>query len=650
MKRYSPPKNLATLRQLAKISNPHIFSCRCFKQMKISFLYLYLGNILFAFGIFSQAANTSPREIYQILSREDLSSLQDSETQDSLQLEEKISKSNRLLEEYFSQFPDDRRTEAERRRAGEFLDPKSGEVSRVYKEFSGKNGGGLTVNSVRLLKGESSGLPSSTSLIKDSNIFYNLYSNLGFLYSKKGESDKAISSFLASLQYHDFSQTEEIIFREIDSQEYYPSERIEKIKFHKALLDEKNKKEIEIEAKIDEFHLNAANAAKAGKPLPDERAFKNNIEQEKKNLESLTEKYQKSFATTFLEIQKEKGRYDSKVVKQLSILIKNKELQDRITNRLKEPYPIINPDKESGFVGYFQLMEFASRINPFDTEIYKLLGDEFKSTGKIQKAIDSYLRYLQLKDDDKKFDGEVSLSLAGLYSSGKNYIRAIDFYEKFLLSNPEKQKTDYLFITGDLIVKRLGDYERASQYFNQWLDLTKDSLFTEKDTIQEMQYVKKRNTIEFYLARYYKNISKRDEEDDYLNRAYLTFLRAKEIIKKSSENVDNQKTIKDSLKKKALTSADPLLAESMKTESEKLDSMLMNLKSLQTEVNSLPSIDLLFQIAERSEDKRDYSKSLSFYREIQEIGTPSDREIALRNILRIERIKIDGINRERVKR
>lgn len=618
--------------------------------MKIVFLYSLLGYFVFTSGIFSQAANASPKEIYQIISREDLLSIRNAEAQDSLQLDEKISKSNRFLEEYFSQFPDDRRTEAERRRAGEFLDPKSGEVSRLYKEVSGKNGGRLTVNSVRLLKGENSVLPSSTSLIKDSNIFYNLYSNLGFLYAKKGETDKAISSFLASLQYHDFSQTEEILFREIDSKEFYLPERIERIKSHKAVLDEKNKKENEIEAKIDEFHLNAANSARSGKPLPDEKAFRNNIEQEKKNLESLKEKYQKSLNTIFLEVQKEKGSFDSKVIKELSLLIKNKEIQDRITNRLKDPYPIVNPDKESGFVGYFQLMEIAARINPFDAEIYKFLGDEFKSTGKIQKAIDSYLRYLELKELDNKYDGEVSLSLAGLYSSGKNYIRAIDYYEKYLLSNSEKQKSDYLFITGDLIVKRLGDYERASQYFRQWLELTKNNSFNEKEVIQEMQYIKKRMTIEYYLAKYYKIISKRDDEDDYLNKSYLTFLRAKEILEKSSESIDNQKNVKDSLKKKALSSADPLLTESIKSESEKLDSMLTQLKSIRTELNSLPSIDLLFQIAERSEDKRDYAKSINFYREIQEIGTPNDREIALRNILRIERIKTDGINRERVKR
>jgi tetratricopeptide (TPR) repeat protein len=618
--------------------------------MKKNFLYLLLSYFVITFGIFSQAINITPKEIYQILSREDLITLQNLETKDPNQIEEKISKSNRFLEEYFSQFPDDRRTEAERKRAGEFLDPKSGEVTRVYKEFSGKNPGRLTVNSVRLLKGESSGLPSSTSLIKDSNIFYILYSNLGFLYSKKGESDKAISSFLASLQYHDFSQTEEIIFREIDSKEHYSPERIEKIKSHKATLEEKNKKENEIDVKIDEFHLNAANAARAGKPLPDERAFKNNLEQEKKNLEILKEKYKNSLNSLFLEVQKEKGSYDSKVIKELSLLIKNKELQDRITNRLKDPYPIINPDKENGFIGYFQLMEIASRINPYDADIFKFLGDEFKATGKIQKAIDSYLRYLELKDLEKKYDGEVSLSLAGLYSSGKNYIRAIDYYEKYLSSNPEKQKSDYLFITGDLIVKRLGDYERASQYFGQWLELTKNSTFLDNEKIQEMQYIKKQMIIEFYLAKYYKINSKRDEEDEYLTKAYQSYTRAKEIFEKFSESIENQKNVKDTLKKKALTSADPLLGESMKTESDKLESMITLLKSLRTEVNSLPSIDLLFQIAERSEDRRDYAKSINFYREIQEIGTPNDREIALKNILRIERIKMDGINRERVKR
>jgi tetratricopeptide (TPR) repeat protein len=611
-----------------------------------------IGFLFLSVGLISQTPEiaTSPREIYQIISREDLNTLKVLDKEAPEAIEEKISKANRFLEAYHSQYPDDRRTEAERRRAGPLLDPKTGDISKTYKEYSSKYPSRWNVNSVRLLKGNSSILPASTALIQDSNLFYLLYSHLGFLYSQKGETDKAISSFLSSIAYHDFSQTEEIIFLELESKEYVPQDRLEKIKLHKSIIEEKEKKAKEIDTKIDEFHLTAAVAARDGKQLPDEKTFRSSLDLEKKNLLDLEEKYKKSLASTFLEVQKEKGLYDSKVLKELAFLVREKERSERIATRIKEPYPLVNPDKESGFIGFFQILELAVRVNPYDSELHKVLGDEFKASGKTQKAIDSYLRYIELETADKKWEGEVSLALAGLYSSGRNYIRAIDFYDRYLSLSSDTSKTDTLFITGDLIIKRLGDYEKASTYFEKWTELTKTLTFGPGDSLREMIHLKKRMTVEHYLAKYYKIKSNREWEDDTLQKAYQTYLKAKEIENKASEELDAQKNVKDALKRKALTSPDPLLVEAFKKESDTYESLKGKLQTLQMEVKSLPTIDLLFQMAEREEDKRDYSKSVSHYREIREVGTPFDQELALKNIRRIEQIKIDGIYRERTKR
>ena len=104
------------------------------------------------------------------------------------------------------------------------------------------------------------------------------------------------------------------------------------------------------------------------------------------------------------------------------------------------------------------------------------------------------------------------------------------------------------------------------------------------------------------------------------------------------------------LKKKALSSTDSLVLESLNEENKKFEALKSIKKSIKTEMDTLLSMDLLFQMAERNENKRDYEKAVLIYREIQDIGTPPDRELALRNIRRIELIKYDGINREKISR
>ena len=621
------------------------------KNKKIYLSIVYVLPLFLATYLYSQDEKFTIKEPYQIVSKSDLKEIEFREEDSPEKLEEKISKIILLIDSYYSQFPDDRRTDSERKRAGEYLDPKSAEVSRKFRENAGRYPLQLNVNSVRLIKGQTSLLPSNSSLIEDSFTLYKLYSNLGFLYSKKNDTDKAISSFSTALKFHDFSQNEDTFFKEINSKDNLESVRIEKIKQHKETLTSKINQEKLIESKIDTFHLTAAVSAREGKPLADEKAFRKEIEALNLELTSKVDAYNKSLEGLFVSLQIEKGLYDSKVIKEFAFQVKAKELQERTLQRITKPYPLIDPDKESGFIGYFQLLEFAHRLNPLDIDILKYLGDEFKATGKTQKAIDFYTKYMVINSPEKKLENEVCLSLAGLYSSGKNYILAKEYYDRYLnLGGKENEKKDYYFVLGDLLIKRLGNFEEAVIYLDKYIGSTSTLKFPEDDYINNIKILKNRMSSYFYIAKYYKSKINRDLEDLNLQKSYEEYYKIKNLESSFENKMALKKEELVALKKKAIISTDPLVLESLEEENKKFDSLKSVKKSIKSEMDTLLSIDLLFQMAERNENKRDYEKTVLMYREIQDIGTPPDRELALRNIRRIELIKYDGINRERISR
>lgn len=621
------------------------------KKIKILNFIFYVFFFLITSFLHSQDEKFSLKEPYQIVSKNDLKEIEFNETDSPEKYEEKISKILFFIDSYYSQFPEDRRTDSERKRAGEYLDPKSGEVSRKFRENAGRYPLQISVNTARLIKGQSSLLPSNSSLIEDSFTLYKLYSNLGFLYSKKNDSENAISSFVTALKFHDFSQNEDTFFKEINSKDNLDTQRIEKIKQHRETLNSKLQQEKLIESKIDSFHLTAAVSARDNKPLPDEKAFRKEIDLLNIELNLKVEAYNKSLEGLFVSLQKEKGLYDSKVIKEFAFQVKAKELQERTLQRITKPYPLIDPDKESGFVGYFQLLEFAHRLNPDDIDILKYLGDEFKATGKIQKAIDFYTKYMFVNSPDKKLENEVCLSLAGLYSSGKNYILAKEYYDRYLnLGDKENDKKEYYFVLGDLLIKRLGNFEEAVIYLDKYIVSTSILKLPEDDFINNIKILKNRMSSYYYIAKFYKSRINRELEDTNLQKSYDEYYKIKNLEASFENKLALKKSELISLKKKALNSTDSLLLESLSDENKKFDALLSIKKSIKSEMDTLLSVDLLFQMAERNENKRDYEKAILIYREIQDIGTPPDREIALFNIRRIEQIKYDGINRERISR
>lgn len=586
------------------------------------------------------------KEIYELIDLETLKSLSIQESDTREVVEEKISKSLGILEDYLKQFPDDRRTLAERKRAGDFKEP-SGEVRKLYRD---KSGTPLPdVNSIRLLHAETKEKLSRSALSEDSNSLYLLYSNLGLLYYKNKEHLKALNFLGAAFKFHDFSQSEESIFLEIDSKDNIPSERKEKARNHNRILTSIIEKEKQIQKLIDDFHLEAATQAKMGKALPDEKSFRTGLENTKRELESLQKEYEASQNSLLRELQEEKGKYDAKVLKTLALCSKSVETGEKIKSRMREGYLLQDPEKETGFIGYTELLELASRVYPGDSSVYKFLGDEYKSRGHVQKAIDSYLKYLSNNDKkEPEEESSVSLALAGLYASVRNYIQSIEYYNMFLLINKEQSsRSDVIFSLGDIYFRRLGNFPQAEIQFETFLR-ENSGVSLSQDVISNLQILRKKMIAEFALSKIQKTRLKREKEDEYLKKALDTYEKVKEEEGKFLELLEKQKETVRLLKLKSRESVlDP---DPLQEELSKLREVREIEKQMLVILKTVPVIEVYYQAAETYEDRRDFELALKYYRGIQEKGIPSDREIALKNILRIEKTLKDGIYRTRVSR
>ena len=196
----------------------------------------------------------------------------------------------------------------------------------------------------------------------------------------------------------------------------------------------------------------------------------------------------------------------------------------------------------------------------------------------------------------------------------------------------------------------MGNFEEAVIYLDKYIGSTSALKFLEDDYINNIKILKNRMSSFFYIAKYYKSKVNRDLEDLNLQKSYDEYYKIKNLESSFENKMALKKEELVALKKKVLISTDPLVLESLVEENKKFDSQKSIKKSIKSEMDTLLSMDLLFQMAERNENKRDYEKTVLIYREIQDIGTPPDREIALRNIRRIELIKYDGINRDRISR
>ncbi|MCB1141800.1 MAG: hypothetical protein H7A24_05890 [Leptospiraceae bacterium] len=608
--------------------------------------------LFFNLPILSQAE--PPKEIQSLI---DLNTLQNLEKKSSEKerggdsVDEDLKTYTDVLKTYYSQFPEDRRTEEERSRAGVFLEDRGEKVKDRYRLLSGKVNSLSSLNEIRVFHRNLKSLPGPTSTIRNSETLYRIYSGMGRLYNQKKDIPHAISAYLSAFRFRDFSSEEASIWNEDYLSDHVDPSFKERALAHKKSYEILEKKKEEIKKFEDEFHLSQAQKARRGEAIEAEKPFQESLESKKKELEELEKSYETSHREVFLPLKREKSKIDSENLKDFALLLRSLEMEDRKLRALSSPYPLHDPDREKGLNGTTEILELANLIDPENASVSKLLGDDYRASSLQSRARDFYLLYLKAPEDrrDKSEEKEVFLSLAGLYSAEKNYLKSVEFYEKFVNSdnNSPTENEIYYFSLGDILARRLGDYERASNYLKKWLETqTKTDGTNSENQVETVRIEKKKMIVFLYLSRADKFKIRKEDELGNLLKSYDSFKKMKSIEKELEGEISQMSLNLDSIKKELLYQTESGRLEDYRKEKASLDRKLSIMEKIRTEIRTLPVSDVLFRLTEIYEIDRDLEKTLSLFREIQEFGSEVEKVTALKNIRRLEMIRKDGIYRE----
>ncbi|MCB1177251.1 MAG: hypothetical protein KDK36_06705, partial [Leptospiraceae bacterium] len=582
---------------------------------------------------------------------------------------DKIKNYELALEEYYSQFFEEKQTQHDRDKKGEFFDKKNREeVSDYFKNHSSLLPVDSDVNSIRLFADYLRKGLTPSNLIRDSETLYSIHPELADKYEKNKENHKAIEHYSAAFRYRNFHLSVEHFLDDSSTREFESNEDIQKIKAHVQKfkeLEEAKKDFIKNENEIHAMQAEALrNNLRGGKKFPAVSSQAKRIESERERLIKLEEEYKSSEKENFLPVLDKRGEVDANNLVKYAKLTKDIELQNRIRDRaIKNKYPLVDAKRESGFFPYLNILELAHKLSPKNPEVLYLLGDEYKKSGKKMEALGFFLKFLDIpfdKKQDQSVIKEVNLNVASLYIEEKKYVNAIPYYEKYFSliddkEENEEEKISARFLLGEFYLRKLGNLEKSSDYFTKFLEKPKKPKKPEKvdGKIKEegisFNLERKKFLANFGLSKYKKFRKKWDEEDIYLSRSLEIYKTLDSIVKTEEEEILKKKSDIISIKKSLMKVNTEEELTLYKEGKEELLKMEVELKNDLIEIKALAILYVIFRISEMSEAKRDYSGAMEIYRKIMEIGTEIESNLALRNIKRIEKIQDDGIPRTIIK-
>lgn len=594
----------------------------------------------------------------------------------------RIESIKQVLNDYYTQFIEDKATQDDREKAGKFKD-ESGNVALQYKNNSGTFPVNSDPNSVRLLINNQKFRLSESHLIRDSEILYRLHSKLAELYETKKNLSKAIESYTAALRYRNYSNTEERFLqvkekakeklsespvkREYDSSVLVELSEEERNLWlnYKSLKEENEKLAKDLQDAEDRQHVIGSRFATGEITAQDRESQEktnlvtiNSLRESKNKKSSEWESFQKEKFEPFL---KKKNREDSSFILKFANAIKQSENEnkDRLKVRNKADnlgqsvFVVADTNKNSNFPGYTSMVEFALRIDPENETGVRMLADEFRSSGKKKNAIDYYIKYLKLvseKEASKERDAEtyqVYRHIAGLYTEVKQYVLAASYYDKLSIINKERGLNDssLYYQLGEFYQHRIGDHEKSSENFKKWLE-TRDE--KQGDSVDTARSISMQFNAHFGISVYYRQMQNPEEEAFYLGKAYGNFKSLQDLLKSEEEKVSGLRDEANKIKKELLTvNSDSVLNEYREAQNN-LEEGQSSMKSVRASYDSIRKTNMLFRMTSLEEDERNFKKAKELFQEIVNVGNENEVNTALRNIERIRKTEVDGILRKRI--
>lgn len=586
-----------------------------------------------------------------IFSQEKLQQIRSTSEND---LNQKIRNYELALDEYYSQFIEEKNIQHNRDKNGEFKDSKE-EVSLNFKIQSGKIPLGADVNSIRLLADSQRKGLASVYTIRDSESLFAAHAELAELYKQANEPYNAMEHYQAAFRYCNLSITEEHFMDPNSYREMKDSSDIQNIQTYIEKVKELENAKKNLITMEDEIHQLESEAMRAnlktgGKRLDiDTKSLSDRIDSEKERVIKLEEELKKERELKFIPYKQKKGEEFASYLVKYADLSRELELRERVQKRvLHSNFPLVDSKRESGFMSYLSILEFAHKLSPNDPEILKRLGDEWKSSSKPKESLNYYLKYLDLpseKRGDVAKNREVFLNVGILYSDMKQYVNAIPYYERYYeMMDESKEKKEFTFFLGEFYSRRLGDSENASKFFSKWLE---DS--NENTNQTSAIFDRKKFIANFGISKYKKLSKKSKEEDQYLEECYKYYKKIYNTLNEKEQEYLKKKDEILVIKRSLLTATQGDTLEIYKEEQEKLRLLEKEWEAIKQELQAIPIVAFLYRKAERAEIRKDFKEAIKAYREVLQFGSEVENSLAIKNIQRIELIQSDGIPRAIVK-
>jgi len=557
-------------------------------------------------------------------------------------LDTKIREGEGLLKRYYSQFIEEKRIWEDR------------EKGNVYSSRSDQN-------DIRLLLWQSTHKLSETLVVKDSPVLFELHSRLAKLYTEKEKYAPALRHFLAAFRYHPLDLTEER-FREGEWQkEDYKSLFSPIAKEHQNIWETKQKAEKDWKQAKDDKHTTAANLAKAKRPLSEiEREEKRQDEIIKNRfvtLQTASKNYEDSLKSRYAVYLLAKQQSDSKSFYDMANVVKkieddNKE-RLKIINKLgvagKGIYVLFDYKRNTDFFAYELLLEKAHSMWPENPQVILDVAEQYRQDGKKERAIDFYEKYLGLIEKQNPTDeaGKEALSktylrLAMLNADIKRKVIASSYYEKYFLASADSaEKTRVSYEMGVFFGGHIGDLKKASVYLTYWLERNSKDWNPGLDTNSNLPELE--SIAFFYLSKKDKFDRNQEAERNKLNLAYSQWKKLETLQIEAEKELETIRARKLQIKKDLLVTTEDDALSQFRLLDIRIEDQEAVVRVLQTKLDKIPVLQLLFRLGVLAEYARDFEKAVGYYNSVIELGGEVEIQLALKEKKRVQRILTTGV-------
>ncbi len=295
---------------------------------------------------------------------------------------------------------------------------------------------------------------------------------------------------------------------------------------------------------------------------------------------------------------RELGEY-VKSVSHLQDSLRYKKLEynvdDRVFYELSQTYKLMEKKR-----AYHNALEIAFNLNPQKPSYSKELGTQLYKTRYRQKSIYHLEQYIALIDDDE-IDDKVYLMLAGLYIDTGKFLRAQDYYQRYLEKNDDDG--EIYFALGDIAYTRTGHFDLAMQSFNRALQHLDDD-----------EHIKRSQCHEYIADIHKKRLRYAEAVDSYQAAVEIEEIFQQRIDEKKAQ-IEKLEQELDELKRDLLKENDYVKYNEYQFQSQELERLKQEKEELDYEYSKFSPGLRRWNLAECYEKLEQYDMSLRYYEE-----------------------------------